>query len=95
MPGTVFLPPDTVIVPVAGVVGLPAMLKVNDAPVALPGEPAKIVPVAGVTGLVTIVVVVPPPKLYVKVVAPVTVIANVPLYAVGVAPAIVTCAPVW
>jgi hypothetical protein len=50
MPGTVFLPPATVIVPVAGVVGLPAMVKVNDGPMITPGTFANMLPVAGVTG---------------------------------------------
>ncbi len=50
MPGTVFLPPAAVIVPVAGVVGLPAMVKVNDGPMITPGTFANMLPVAGVTG---------------------------------------------
>jgi hypothetical protein len=45
-----------------------------------------IVPVAGVAGV--------PGTVYVKVVAPVTVIVKVPLYSVGLAPAIVTLCPV-
>ena len=47
---------------------------------------AVIVPVAGVVGV--------PVTVYVKVVAAVTVIVKVPLYAAWLAPAIVTCCPV-